>query len=386
MRLRAFLVCALVLTAPAPGQERVLFADGFEGEDALGAWTAIAGATTGEGPQSNAGVQDGALVLWGDETTTRWLALTRTVDVSGVKWIRVSARMRTENVDADKARYRNCNLFWQTPSGIQTTRILSGTQEWTEISRRAPVPEGVSEITLGCFLSMPGTAWFDDVKVEAIEPPAWETKATGQYEYFFLPGDDIDTKALLYNEQSVVLLHEFFGMAGPERIHYYKYPDLDTIEELTGRRGNAFANVERNEIHSIWASDRHEIVHLWARPWGDPPALLGEGIAVYLSGQWQGKPVKEAAREILEGEHWIPLERMIDTASFRQLRELSTYGQAGALVAWIVEVHGKSTLKELYGRMDSQEPADWNRKVLEELLGAELPELEKQLGTWIGES
>ena len=76
--------------------------------------------------------------------------------------------------------------------------------------------------------------------------------------------------------------------------------------------------------------DRHEIVHVFADAWGDQPALLAEGIAVWTSGAWQDQPVKAAAKKILQEKKWIPLGEIFGTADFRRHPDILTYGISGA--------------------------------------------------------
>ncbi|MCZ6601427.1 MAG: hypothetical protein O6952_00310, partial [Planctomycetota bacterium] len=250
---------------------------------------------------------------------------------------------------------------------LQRTRVLSGTNDSLEVARRLEVPEGAEEITVGCFLSMPGKAWFDDVMIEAVEPPAWKTAETEHYRYHWLAGDAVWEQARKYNERSYVLVSEFFERRDPVKVAYYKYPDRDTKEEYTGNRGNA--HIRGEDIHSIWPSDRHEIVHILCREWGDPPAILGEGIAVYLSGKWLGKSLKEAGREVAAGGKWVSIANLLDTGKFRSHSDLLTYPIAGSFVQWLVETRGKETLRKLYGGMKNTASSEDNRRAFKEVLG-----------------
>jgi hypothetical protein len=227
---------------------------------------------------------------------------------------------------------------------------------------------------------MPGTAWFDDVTVEAADPPAWQSARVGPFRYFILPGDGIPESSGKYNDESYRIVTEMFGK-GPEVVDFYKYPDLDTKEELTGIRGNAHRSGK--VIHSIWPSDRHEIVHVFADAWGDPPALLAEGIAVWISGAWQDQPVKAAAKKILQEERWIPLGEIFRTVDFRQHPDRVTYGIAGAFVGYLLETRDRAVLKGLYGGLRNGAPLDQNLAVWQAVLGMSPDEADEKLREWL---
>ncbi len=360
------------------GQAAPLLEERFEEPGALSRWTAVDGAWIGREPASRASLEGGALLLEADAGTRRWLSLERTVRTGDAKWVRLSARISTEGVDPSRARYANCNLYARFPGGpVQALRVFAGTNPWTSVARRLPVPAGADRVTASCFLSMPGRAWFDDVRVDAVDPPKWEEARAGRYVLRWLPGDRIPEEARRYNLESWRIVSEFLGVEGPSEIPYHKYPDVATKEEYTGRGGNA--HVQGGEIHTIWPSDRHEIVHILARPWGDPPALLGEGLAVHLSGAWQGRPVPQAARAILAAGKWISLEDLLDTHAFRRKDDLVTYGIAGAFSLWVLEAHGKEKLKALFARLKVGAPVGENRRTFREILGLTPAEADARL-------
>ncbi len=368
----------MILLMAALSQAAPLLEERFDDPDALSRWKAVDGARVGPDPASRASIEGGALRLEADAATQRWLSMERTARLAGARWVRVSVRVRTEDVDPAAARYPYCYLYVRFPRGPgQALRPFTGTNPWTSVARRLPVPQGAEEVTVACFLSMPGRAWFDDVRVEAVDPPKWEEVRAGRTVFRWLPGDGVPEKARQFNPESRKPGAELRGTEGPAAVSYFKYPDVAVKEEYSGRGGNG--HVQGDEIHTIWATDRHEIVHILARPWGDPPALLGEGLAVHLSGAWQGRPVSEAARAILEAGKWIPLDDLLDTQAFRQRDDLATYGIAGAFSAWIAEVHGKEKLKALFARLKAAAPVEENRGAFREVLGLSPDEADARL-------
>lgn len=363
-----------------------ILSEPFDDPKALEKWDRMDGAVAGEGPYSKVSLDSGALLFECDAETHRWYALTRTVPLGGAKWVRVSGRIKTEGLAPDKAAYTNSNLIlWMGKVGtgpLVGTRPIVEDSDWTTVARRLAVPEGATEITVGCFFSIPGRAWFDDVTVEAVEPPKWETAKTGHYTYRWLGADRVSEQAREYNEGSYEIMSKFFEVPAPVAVTYTKYPDLESKEEYTGIRGNAHRTGD--EIHSIWATDRHEIVHVLCGGWGDPPAILGEGIAVYLSGEWQRLPLPDAARKVAEGDRWISPGEILDTRAFRRHPEEATYAISGAFVLWIVETHGKEALRKLYGTLRNDAPAEQNRQAFQEVLGVSIAEAESKFRSSLG--
>ena len=174
---------------------------------------------------------------------------------------------------------------------------------------------------------------------------------------------------------------EFFGFAAPERVQFFRYPDLDAKEELTGVRGNA--HVAQGAIHSIWPTDRHEIVHLIAGGWGDPPALLGEGIAVYLSGGWQGESVKGYAANLAAEGTWVGLDRLMTTAQFRSVGDLVAYAEGGAFAQWVEEVKGHDVLRQLFGALSNRAAPAANVAAFERVLSASVADVDAALRAWV---
>lgn len=363
----------------------------FKSATIHGDWKKGIGAQTGnEGPVSELiwDPEIKALQFFGDEETVRWISLSRTIDTRGARWISFSGQIRTEKLDPSKASYKNCNLYLKVGNDIHGTRVVTGTTDgWVGVRRQLELPPNTTQITLGFFSSIPGTAWFENIRVEAIPKPPWTPRVggDGHYRYRILPGDTIPDDALLYNQTSYQAVSAYLGVTepGPDAITYYKYPDLDTIEAMTGKRGNAHR--VGNEIHSIWPTDRHEIVHvLAAAGWGDPPALLAEGLAVHLSGSWQDQPVRDFARKLCgKKNRWLNPSSILDSAAFRAKPDLDTYAISGAFVEWLLTVRDKDTVKKLYNKLDNTQPVDKNRRLLETTLDLSMGRIDEQFFEWV---
>lgn len=339
-------------------------------------WRTRMGARVGIGPTSTIQVEDGALWFRVTTETREFPAVVRTVPTGDSAWIRVSARMTTQGVDPAPARYRNCNAFVRLGGGpVQALPVLSGDTPWTTVSRTFAVPDGVDELDVGMFLSMPGAAAFDDLQVEAVDP-GWRGETSGVFVYHLLPGDTISEAQKARNSKNLAEIVSFLGVDSPKTINFWKYPDNATKAEYTGDRGNGHALRDSLQLHTIWRVESHELVHLVAGDWGDPPALLAEGLAVWLSGAWQDQPIASYAAGL--GDKWVPYAELASTSSFRQHDDRVTYAQAGALVGWLAETKGTKGLRKVYKGL----ARDAGAKQLEAAVGLDLDALDTAVRTW----
>ncbi len=248
---------------------------------------------------------------------------------------------------------------------------------------RIELPQTATTVTVGLFLSVPGQAWFDDVRLEVTSPPPWSEQIHGRYRYLTLPGDELSKANKRYNAESYRLVSQFLGVSGPKQVSYYKYPDRAAKTELTGRVGNAYR--DGDAIHTIWPVDRHEIVHVLADDWGQPPALLAEGLAVHLSGRWQGEPVRDYARKVANDGRWVPPTKLLSSRGFRLTPDLVSYAIAGAFVQWVLETYGKPTLRNLYGELRHGAPDEDNRRIVEQQLKTAMPKIDAHLLAWLND-
>lgn len=349
------------------GRDSALLREDFEGPTLPEGWSRELAARLAGGPEAILEARDGALrVVVGPEHAA-FPSLVREVDVAGRAWVQVRARMKTERVDPAPAVYDNCNVYVRFDDGhVQPLRVLVGTHPWTTLSRTFAVPPGARTMRVGLVLTMPGVAWFDDVVVEEVTPE-WREESAGNLVWHTLGRDRIAEEHKAYMGAAAAELSSFFGRA-PARVDYWKYPDIPTKIEYTGVGGNG--HVLGDAIHTIWPVERHELVHVYARAWGRPTPLLGEGLAVWLSGDWQGKPVREAARAILD--RWIAVPDLVEPAAFRAADDRISYAVAGALVGWILETHGVEALRGLYGTRGDAEAFAQRLGINPELADGEL--------------
>src|SRR5262249_20748917 len=119
---------------------------------------------------------------------------------------------------------------------------------------------------------------------------------------------------------------------------------------------------------------RHELTHLFSGYVGkDTPALLVEGLAVFLQGTDNGEKVDFRALSCLLGSRWLSLATLKSDRVFYDHTGYS-YPVAGSFARFLVKRHGWDGLLEFYrrvrrGRFD---------KVFRQVFGVEAEDAERE--------
>ena len=150
------------------------------------------------------------------------------------------------------------------------------------------------------------------------------------------------------------------GVQPPRKIGYYKYTSRQDMGDHTGKYNtNAYADASAFEVHTLFSSDNHEVVHLFISLIGDAPGLFSEGIAVAFStdptagdfeSKFNGVEVHAAARTYLEtGQLVLPLDRILDNESFRSIPDsVLSYREAGSFVRFLIDRYGLDRVLALF--------------------------------------
>ncbi len=134
----------------------------------------------------------------------------------------------------------------------------------------------------------------------------------------------------------------------------------------------------------------HETVHVQAGVLGNPPAVLSEGLAVYLEEELGGSALRmfgshetiDQAGRALVADFW-PLETLL---AFTEIGSGKTrpgvaYPQAASLVKHLVATYGKHKFLRAYKELvngNTTETIDRNKRLLKEIFGMTLPEIERE--------
>ena len=131
-----------------------------------------------------------------------------------------------------------------------------------------------------------------------VEAPAGKVTVVANFVAFLDPTANED-EVIAAVERGVGTLVSRGGLQGPARFDVFVYPDVRSKQSLTGKAGDGHAAPAAHALHIVADDARlpsleslvaHEATHVLLRAqWGAPgTALWGEGIAVWIAGQYAG--------------------------------------------------------------------------------------------------
>src|SRR6476661_3871816 len=172
---------------------------------------------------------------------------------------------------------------------------------------------------------------------------------TPNFRYHYVAGDSVDAAwQEAYHSWAIAKL----GVQVPRKIDYYKYRSRQDMGDHTGKYNtNGFADPATFEIHTLWATDNHEVVHIYTALVGRPSDFFNEGIAVAFqtdpaAGNFEsvfnGQQVHQACQQYLQlGTLVVPLDRVVQTADFRAISDqVLSYREAGSFVRFAIDSYG----------------------------------------------
>ena len=185
------------------------------------------------------------------------------------------------------------------------------------------------------------------------------------FRYHYAAGDSVDAN---WQETYHAWATTKLGVHVPQKIEYYKYQTRQNMGDHTGNYStNGFAEPSRFEIHTLWATDNHEVVHIYTSLVGRPSDFFNEGIAVAFqtnpaAGNFEsvfnGQQVHQACQQYLQlGTLVVPLDRVVQTSDFRAISDsVLSYREAGSFMRFAVDIYGTDRVLEFFrisGRDDS---------------------------------
>jgi hypothetical protein len=202
-------------------------------------------------------------------------------------------------------------------------------------------------------------------------------------------------------ERAYAHIVEFLGLSGLPRdgkIMLFLFEDMKTKFLDTGHIGLGFADgdiigeVYNNKQH---ADPYHEPTHILMGPYGNPPAILNEGIAVYMSERLGGEhalrymgggdqTLYARVRDLKQKGEWISLKELLTYPEIgsQESRPTISYFEAGAFVKFLIETFGKDKFLDAFKRLTASEDPNirlGNQEELERIYGCPLQKLE---GDW----
>jgi hypothetical protein len=166
-----------------------------------------------------------------------------------------------------------------------------------------------------------------------------------------------------------------------QRIRLVFYPDAESKTADTWHKGAGLAR--ENTLVEIYSVDTqldpyHELAHILANQIGNPPALLNEGFATYVSERLgafalqhlghPGKKINQVVRSLASTGQLIPLTDLVRCTEIGSEGSKPTvaYPEAASIVGFLIETHGLARFREGFAVLaNSGEPDEVKRNEAE---------------------
>jgi hypothetical protein len=179
------------------------------------------------------------------------------------------------------------------------------------------------------------------------------------------------------------------------KIRLFFFPDAQTKTAETGHTGDGWA--VSDNIIEIYSEETkldpfHEVAHIIAGELGEPPALLIEGFAVYVSERLgadalkylgsPGKTIYETVKIFRKLGTLIPIDTMLTYTDIGPVesRPRISYPEAASFVKHIFESFGAEKFRRAYRMLrngDDPGVVAYNGGVFKEIFGKSIPEVEQ---------
>ena len=181
------------------------------------------------------------------------------------------------------------------------------------------------------------------------------TQESANFTFHYSAGDAVEPQ---HEEAWLAWAIAHLGVGSPQKIHYYKYLSLGQMQQITGTAANGWADPPSFSVHTIFAWQGHEVVHVLTALVGRPSDFFNEGIAVSMQvdpyasdptqAQWNGVPLDGIARAALAGGRLPHVQSMADTPSFRVIPDTDGYPWAGSFLQFLVMNYGMAATLEFF--------------------------------------
>ncbi|MSQ02086.1 MAG: hypothetical protein EXR71_09375 [Myxococcales bacterium] len=336
-------------------------------------WKERVASQAGGGPSSKYVVADGVITFTATPHTKKFLSLGKRVDLRGVEWVEVTAKLTAVGVEG-AAPGAICGVFLRFDTGqVVATRECAPRQDRAPHRRHIAVPSGARDMEVGVWLGAAGTLTVDDIVVESA-PPDLKSLGRGRFQYHWVGNDGFREEQLEANDARFAELAAFFGVPATLRLDYWKYADAATMENFTGDMRSYIATDAA--VHTLLRTDVRAMMASLSRGWGNPGPLFFEGLAVHLAGDWEGRDPRLSTRQAVNAGTASTLAALLEPARFAAEPPARAYTYAGALVSWLVATRGPETVKACFGAVSASATVAANVAALEKALGAPLSKVE----------
>lgn len=189
------------------------------------------------------------------------------------------------------------------------------------------------------------------------QTPLPAASESASFRYHYAAGDRVDAD---WQETYHAWATAQLGLHVPQKIEYHKYQSRQDMGNHTGNYGtNGFAEPARFELHTLWPTDNHEVVHIYTALVGRPSDFFNEGIAVAFQTNpatsrfesvFNGQEVHQACAQYLgNGTLVLPLTRVAQTSDFRAITDsVLSYREAGSFVRFMIDRYGIARVLEFF--------------------------------------
>lgn len=174
----------------------------------------------------------------------------------------------------------------------------------------------------------------------------------------------------------------------------FLFPDEQIKQKITGHKGVGWA-FENNIVEvfndSIRVDPYHELVHRLGYSISKPPALIDEGLAVYLSHKFADKPfskvlgfpensINEILQLLTEEEGLIRISTLYSMDEIGEAENVPlAYCQSASFVEYLITSYGQKPFLELFTSFSRMDKAEYEQAFLQ-LYGRTIEEAERD---WI---
>ena len=200
-------------------------------------------------------------------------------------------------------------------------------------------------------------------------------------------------------ERGYAQIVEFLGLSGlpsDKKITLFLFEDMKT--KFLDTRHIGLGGASGDTIWEVYNKKQrvdpyHETTHILMRPYGDPPAVLNEGVAVYMSERLGGVPALRSlgggdqtlyawVRDFKQKGEWISLKELLTYTDIgsQGSRTVLAYVEAGAFVNFLIETFGKEKFLDAFKKLTKPEDPKirrQNQEELERIYGSPLQKLEE---------
>ena len=210
--------------------------------------------------------------------------------------------------------------------------------------------------------------------------------STERFVFYLLPETlaEKDIQTIAQERQKTLKdICAFLGVSFDHRINFFLFPDAASKRWCMGHQGDGLAfDTTIAEIYNekTRVDPAHELTHIVASQIGSPPALLNEGLAVYMQSdhKWNDQHVDLTTSKLFLQKRLVPLNELIrrnEIGSRPDDGEIA-YPQSASVVKFIIDRYGREKFLKLYAGLRAGAKDNVSR--FKDILGVELRIVERE--------